>query len=285
MNRRRSFVHLATDWRVLGLFAVFAVPALLRGLLVPVVDGVGVVVLVVLSVPELLLEAMIWNGALDHWVRLAGEWALPSYTGGYGAVKYVAIYLFSVGSVAVGDWATRRLHDEATGTRMASAVAGGFLLVGVFMVLEPFVLEPPNPPSMACGPGWACDGNPWSFLVEWTVGLLATVAGIIVLLSMKRFRGWVVSRGILGLFALQLALFAVSFVEMTASGSSFVVWAVMSREAVLVNEAIELLLPAGLETEDWWLGLLAMPVVYYATAVVVAASGRVLSRFGRRRLG
>ena len=97
----------------------------------------------------------------------------------------------------------------------------------------------------------------------------------------KRFVSW----GIVGLFALQFVLFAVSFVEATPFGSGFVLWDVVMSEAILVNETIEFLLPVGFKSEDWWLGLAAMPVVYYATAIVIAALGRSAGRFGRRRLG
>lgn len=92
----------------------------------------------------------------------------------------------------------------------------------------------------------------------------------------NRFVSW----EIVGLFLLQLALFAVAFVKTTPE-PSFVVWDVVAREAVLVNETVEFLLPTGLKTEDWWIGLLAMPVVYYGTAVVVAAVGRIAWQSGR----
>ena len=56
---------------------------------------------------------------------------------------------------------------------------------------------------------------------------------------------------------------------------------IMAREAVLVNEVIQYLLPPDLKSEDWWMGLLALPVVYYITAVVIAIPGRKAYRSGQ----
>jgi hypothetical protein len=57
-------------------------------------------------------------------------------------------------------------------------------------------------------------------------------------------------------------------------------------EARLVNAVIDFLLfsPSYVGDLDLLLGFLALPVVYYLTAVVVAVPGRTAYRLGRARL-
>lgn len=113
--------------------------------------------------------------------------------------------------------------------------------------------------------------------------------------SLTTVRRLLASRSVAVLFGLQVALLVAVFLSPslpspgletgTEQGFLAIILKPVFNEAVFVNEFIEHLLPPDLKTEDWWLGLLALPIVYYLTAVVLAVSGRAVYRFGRRQQG
>lgn len=80
---------------------------------------------------------------------------------------------------------------------------------------------------------------------------------------------------------------ALSDVPLSSDGGIInVLVSFMIEEARLVNAAIDFLLfsPSYSGDLDLLFGFLALPVVYYLTAIAVALSGRAIYRFGRKRL-
>lgn len=100
-----------------------------------------------------------------------------------------------------------------------------------------------------------------------------------------RVRRLLVSRSVAVLFVIQMMLLLATMAfpgnEWQFEIDAALVLDIMAREAVLVNEGIQYILPPGMKTADWWLGLLALPVVYYITAVVVAIPGRKAYQVGQ----
>ena len=89
------------------------------------------------------------------------------------------------------------------------------------------------------------------------------------------------SRGVVVLFGIQLNLLLVTFAEPFHGMRA--VTAPVIAQAEFVNGFTDLLFAPGYAgLWDPSTTLLALPFVYYATAVVVAALGRSAARFGRR---
>ena len=111
--------------------------------------------------------------------------------------------------------------------------------------------------------------------------------------SLGTVRRLLAFRSVAVLFGLQIALLIGAFLSpslpdlgpktVPERGYLLIILQPVFNEAVFVNEVIEYLLPPDLKKEDWWLGLLALPVVYYLTAVVLAVPGRAVYRVSRRQ--
>jgi hypothetical protein len=111
---------------------------------------------------------------------------------------------------------------------------------------------------------------------------------------MERTTEWLrellTARSVLAVFGLQLLLFVVSMLRDVPSSfdggalESMVFLSIV--HARLVNAVIDYLLfsPSYVGDLDLLLGFLALPVVYYLTAVVVTVLGRAAYRLRRTRL-
>lgn len=93
-------------------------------------------------------------------------------------------------------------------------------------------------------------------------------------------RRYLFSRGVVVLFGLQLAFLLATFVEPHSIG---IVAAPVLTEATLINGFTDLLFAPGY-TGLWdpLATLLVLPVVYYASAIVVSSLGRAVAQWGRR---
>ena len=106
----------------------------------------------------------------------------------------------------------------------------------------------------------------------------------------KTTRRLLVARSVVALFALQMALFVLSMIrDVPYSFDGGIIDGVvllMIKEARLVNAGIDYLLfsPQYTGDLDLLLGFLALPLVYYITAVVVSVSGQAVYQFGQKRL-
>ncbi|WP_160135724.1 hypothetical protein [Halococcus salsus] len=98
------------------------------------------------------------------------------------------------------------------------------------------------------------------------------------------------ARSVLVLFGFQMALFVASMLkDVPLSFNGGIVDGVVLlvvEEARLVNAGIDLLLfSSGYSGDlDLIMGFLALPLVYYLTAVVVALPGRAAYQLGRKQL-
>lgn len=106
----------------------------------------------------------------------------------------------------------------------------------------------------------------------------------------ERRRRRFTTRGVLAVFCVQLLFLVVSMlrdVPLSFGGGVLdrAVFLVVA-EAQLINAGIDFLLfsPSYVGDLDLLIGFLALPVVYYLTAVVVAVPGRAAYRFGKARL-
>ena len=108
--------------------------------------------------------------------------------------------------------------------------------------------------------------------------------------SPKTARRLFTARSVLVLFGLQMVLFVASMVRNVPpsfdKGILDGLVLLVIEEARLINAVIDYLLfsPGYAGDLDLLLGFLALPFVYYITAVVVAVSGRTAYRAGRKRL-
>ncbi|WP_114578343.1 hypothetical protein [Saliphagus sp. LR7] len=106
----------------------------------------------------------------------------------------------------------------------------------------------------------------------------------------KTSRRFLTARSVLILFGFQLILLLASilqaFVSSLNEGIVDGVLLLVVAHARLVNAGIDFLLfsPDYTGSLDLILGFLALPLVYYLTAIVVASSGRVAYQFGRKQL-
>ncbi len=109
--------------------------------------------------------------------------------------------------------------------------------------------------------------------------------------STEPIRRHLTARSVLIVFGFQLALLIASAVgdiplSFDDAGVFDTLLLLVITEARLVNAFIDYLLFSSsyVGDLDLALGLLALPIVYYVTAVVVAVPGRAAYRFGRSQL-
>jgi len=101
---------------------------------------------------------------------------------------------------------------------------------------------------------------------------------------------YLLSRDIFVIFGLQMALFLAVFVLPAAGIEGLrslpyfdIVSSVLTSQGILINEFVEWLLPVGYKEGDVLLGILAIPVVHYLTAIIVAILGRFTYQFSQKQ--
>ena len=106
----------------------------------------------------------------------------------------------------------------------------------------------------------------------------------------KTARRLLVARSVVVVFALQMTLLVLSMVRdfpySSEGGVLNEVLLLVLKEARLVNAGIDHLLfsPQYTGDLDLLLGFLALPLVYYITAIVVSVPGRAVYQFGQEQL-